>query len=178
MANRSNARRIAWPQPVWEIGVKYLGHLMGPPNENAADIDVNRQRSLNMRYESIHKGEWDRLIKSSPASGHPVGFSPQDNKYGDRLRQRMLPGHKHTIVGTATRDNKKGYLVFDPHSISVGPNPQRNSTNHSVTYQNAQRGNSPAFFVGVDETFDLFDHLLYSYDADVPLQNNDELMRV
>ena len=82
--------------------------------------------------------------------------------------KRILPGHKYAIAGMATRDNKRGYLVFDPHSISAGPYPSRTSTNHAITYSHAQRGNSPVFFVGVDEAGTLFDHLLYAHSGAPP----------
>jgi hypothetical protein len=142
---------------------RYLSHVMGAPQQNAADIENSADPQLpsDMRA-SNSSGEWRGIIEHSLATGQPVAFQTNNNDYAGKLRKRILPSHFYSIIGTATRGSRPGYLVFDPHGISAGPYPHRSLRSNDVaTYEHAQHGNSPVFFVATDEAGDLFDTLAF-----------------
>ncbi len=140
---------------------RYLSHVMGLPEQNAADIDsADHQLQSDMRASDSSR-EWQGIIENSLATGQPVAFQTNNNDYAGKLRKRVVPSHFYSIIGTATRGNRPGYLVFDPHGISAGPYPHRSllPNDDGATYEHAQHGNSPVFFVATDEADDLFDTL-------------------
>ncbi|MEM7025061.1 MAG: hypothetical protein AAF637_21125 [Pseudomonadota bacterium] len=144
---------------------RYLSHLMGDANDDPTNVDgiADPLAYSGFARSSNRSDEWDGIIQRSLTNGYPVGFQTENSDYGDKLRKRILPGHNYSIIGTATRNNRPGYLVFDPHSISAGPYPDRNITDGTVTYGHAQHGNSPVFFVDADNAGDLFDNLTFHY---------------
>ena len=57
---------------------RYLGHLMGPPNENAADIAVSGQHDIHWDMTvSSYAPDWHRIIDHSLANGHPSHSRPR-----------------------------------------------------------------------------------------------------
>lgn len=144
-------------------GHMYLGHLMGPPQHDAGNPDAlgNHKVSGDLRHTD-DKSTWQGIIEHSLANGLPVAFETRDADYKGKMRKRMTPDHVYAVVGTAVRNSKPGYMVFDPYGSSVGSHPQVQLLNNRVTLDRAQRGNSPLFFVSVDEAKDLFDRLDHS----------------
>ena len=164
--------------------VDQLAHTLGGPDQSAGDLgalQAHLDRGTNVHNERW-KPDWEGIIDRSLESGHVVAFSTDDKNMDQRILQRVLAGHVYPIVGTATRDNAEGYLVYDGYGSSVGwdgeslgafPTTTLNDGN-VLTYDRARRGSGPVFFVSKDEMGELFDNLLHepSDAPSLPVQND------
>lgn len=175
---RENPDQRKFDQNKYADGLLHLNHLMGPPNRNAGLPENLMLSNISGDYRyTDDKEEWQGIIEDSLSKDLPVSFETRDENYKQKKRRRITPDHTYAVVGTATRNGKRGYMVYDPYGASVGPQPNGNPGNNNVTFDRAQRGNNPLFFVSVDEAKFLFDRLNHSHQGVPPRrQSNDSSM--